>query len=297
MSETGEIRHRKSTDQRVRFHFAWQIALAWAVYASLNIEAAERYDPFEARPRFHDPFDAEPKPVAKQKQNSKKRTVRDPFDDAKQAASTRAPLESLYEPRKQDSHLRRANFQFPADDVPAPRRPLNITAPEDIPGPAEQTSETTQSVASNNDPCAAAAERPLAELGISIEPPAGQLPMNRAAVCWESINSNAGPLAGARCWTGFNYQWDSTSFYHRPLYFEEINLERYGYGCGWCLQPGASAAHFFGTVPALPYLMTVDCPHECIYTLGHYRPGSCPPWRRHWPPCDPLASADCTFGE
>ena len=78
-------------------------------------------------------------------------------------------------------------------------------------------------------------------------------------------------------------------FCHRPLYFEEINLERYGYGCGWCLQPGASAAHFFGTVPALPYLMTVDCPHECIYTLGHYRPGSCPPWRAtgrpatHWP--------------
>ena len=52
------------------------------------------------------------------------------------------------------------------------------------------------------------------------------------------------------------------------------------------LAAAASAAHFFGTVPALPYCMAVDCPCECVYTLGHYRPGSCPPWRWHWPPCE-----------
>jgi hypothetical protein len=42
-----------------------------------------------------------------------------------------------------------------------------------------------------------------------------------------------------------------------------------------------SAGHFFTTVPALPYKMAVDCPGECDYTLGHYRPGSCPPRQFH----------------
>jgi hypothetical protein len=77
---------------------------------------------------------------------------------------------------------------------------------------------------------------------------------------------------------------------HRPLYFEEINLERYGYGCHDCLQPFASAAHFFATVPALPYCIGANCPGECQYTLGHYRPGSCPPWRCHRPPVSALGA-------
>jgi hypothetical protein len=77
--------------------------------------------------------------------------------------------------------------------------------------------------------------------------------------------------------------------FHRPLYFEEVNLERHGYGHHDCLQPFVSAAHFFGTVPALPYCLAAYPPHDCQYTLGHYRPGSCPPWRCNWPPARPLA--------
>jgi hypothetical protein len=134
-------------------------------------------------------------------------------------------------------------------------------------------------------------EKPLNALGIYIGLPSGDLPADHAAACWASVNQTSGPLAGARLWPGYVYHWDATSLCYRPLYFEEINLERYGYGCCACLQPAASAAHFFATVPALPYCMAVDCPCECVYTLGHYRPGSCQPWRRHWPPCDPLAAA------
>ena len=40
--------------------------------------------------------------------------------------------------------------------------------------------------------------------------------------------------------------------------------------------------------PSLPYLMTIDCPRECQYTLGHYRPGSCVPYRREAWPCSKL---------
>jgi hypothetical protein len=36
--------------------------------------------------------------------------------------------------------------------------------------------------------------------------------------------------------------------------------------------------------------MCEQCPGDCVYTLGHYRPGSCNPWRWYWPTCDPVAA-------
>jgi hypothetical protein len=131
--------------------------------------------------------------------------------------------------------------------------------------------------------CGVPAEKPLNQLTIAIQTPQGELPTDLAAACWQQLNATSGPLAAARLWSRQHYFWDATCMAHRPLYFEEINLERYGYGCYECLQPFASAAHFFGTVPALPYCMAVNCPGECQYTLGHFRPGSCPPWRCHRP--------------
>jgi hypothetical protein len=50
------------------------------------------------------------------------------------------------------------------------------------------------------------------------------------------------------------------------------------------LQPILSGAHFFGKIPALPYLVTAEPPHDCVYTLGHYRPGSYAPYHLYHPP-------------
>jgi len=143
----------------------------------------------------------------------------------------------------------------------------------------------------STDPCAGAAEKSMAELGIDIMLPSGLLPKDHASLCWADRNAIGGPYATMRCWPMLSYFWDAPCLCYRPLYFEEINLERYGYGCCACIQPAVSAAHFFGTVPCLPYCMADHCPCECEYTLGHYRPGSCPPWRYHWPSCRPIAAA------
>ena len=43
-------------------------------------------------------------------------------------------------------------------------------------------------------------------------------------------------------------------------------------------QPFMSGAHFFTRLPVLPYCMGVEPPKECIYALGHYRPGNCAPY-------------------
>jgi len=71
--------------------------------------------------------------------------------------------------------------------------------------------------------------------------------------------------------------WKAAGNCHKPLYFEDWNLERYGHSHG-PLDPIFSAAHFFVTLPVLPYKMGVELPWECVYPLGYYRPGNCAPW-------------------
>ncbi len=81
-----------------------------------------------------------------------------------------------------------------------------------------------------------------------------------------------------RDWPCITYTWKASALCHKPLYFEETQLERYGHSRGPILDPFVSVAHFFVSVPLLPYKMGVELPFECEYSLGYYRPGSCAPW-------------------
>ncbi len=77
--------------------------------------------------------------------------------------------------------------------------------------------------------------------------------------------------------------WEAPAFAHRPLYFEEVNLERYGHYVPR-LQPALSGAHFVTNLATLPYQLWMYPPCEPIYTLGHHRPGSCNPHQIHYLP-------------
>ncbi len=81
-----------------------------------------------------------------------------------------------------------------------------------------------------------------------------------------------------RQWAPTNYMWQASGLCHKPAYFEDVHLERYGHSWGPYVQPLMSGAHFFLNVPVLPYKMGLYPPNECIYTLGYYRPGSCAPY-------------------
>ncbi len=80
-----------------------------------------------------------------------------------------------------------------------------------------------------------------------------------------------------RHWPQITYTWKATALCHKPLYFEERALERYGHTVGH-FQPFVSGASFFGTLPILPYKMGMHSPWECMYALGYYQPNSCAPW-------------------
>jgi hypothetical protein len=92
-----------------------------------------------------------------------------------------------------------------------------------------------------------------------------------------------GAWHGGRCWEQTCYTWKASALCHKPLYFEDEQLERYGHSWSPCFQPFISGAHFFCTLPVLPYCMGVEPPCECIYALGHYRPGNCAPYM-----CNPI---------
>ena len=81
-----------------------------------------------------------------------------------------------------------------------------------------------------------------------------------------------------RNWLASTLTWKASALCHKPLYFEEVALERYGHSVGPIKQPFVSGAHFFGSLAALPYQMGIHPPNECQYALGYYRPGSCAPW-------------------
>ena len=81
-----------------------------------------------------------------------------------------------------------------------------------------------------------------------------------------------------RNWSPVTYMWKASGLCSKPLYFEQVQLERYGHDWGPVLQPFVSGAHFFGTIPILPYKMGLQTPNECDYSLGYYRPGSCAPY-------------------
>ena len=86
----------------------------------------------------------------------------------------------------------------------------------------------------------------------------------------------------SRGWNTMSYSWEAPALYHSPLYFEQVELERYGNElCG--IQPWISAAHFYTTVFTLPYQMGIEDngPFTCHYDLGHNRPGECVPYSIH----------------
>ena len=85
---------------------------------------------------------------------------------------------------------------------------------------------------------------------------------------------------GERNWEPQGFNWTASAACSKPLYFQNIQLERYGHSRGPILQPILSAAHFFGNAAIYPYKSGIHPPNECMYALGYYRPGDCAPWLR-----------------
>ncbi|MGC3966387.1 MAG: hypothetical protein QM775_03145 [Pirellulales bacterium] len=89
-------------------------------------------------------------------------------------------------------------------------------------------------------------------------------------------NRSADAIVGNDTQRGFAdtvYFWQASNMVHRPLYFEQKYVERYGANFG-LMQPVASGVQFYGDVAVLPIKLLRHPPCECQYSLGYGRPGN-----------------------
>ncbi len=68
------------------------------------------------------------------------------------------------------------------------------------------------------------------------------------------------------------YAWKASNISYNPLYFQDVQLERYGHTYG-IFQPAVSLGLFGVQLIGLPYQLALDPPCKCEYPLGYYRPG------------------------
>lgn len=124
--------------------------------------------------------------------------------------------------------------------------------------------------------------KPIGKIGTSIAPQAGAMPRDYAAARFSRAGQVEHRMGTSREAAEALVMWEAPGVAYRPLYFEEVNLERHGYKVP-VFQPAISAAHFFGRVPLLPYMMISEHAREPSYSLGHYRPGDYAPYSLYVP--------------
>jgi hypothetical protein len=144
-----------------------------------------------------------------------------------------------------------------------------LPSPEQLPADA-QTAELLKELV----------VKPIKSIAISLEPPrsalSDKLPADSAQDVFQKAGEEFQTAGTTRLWSQSTYAWVPPEVAFYPLYFEDEALERYGHHHGH-LQPAVSAAHFFGRLPVIPYMVGASPMRECQYALGYYRPGECVP--------------------
>ncbi len=92
-----------------------------------------------------------------------------------------------------------------------------------------------------------------------------------------------------RCGSGFEpqvgrdfiastVQWKASGACQQSSVLRAGTVGAIRHDAGPIVQPLLSSAHFFLTIPILPYKMGINPMNECQYALGYYRPGNCAPY-------------------
>jgi hypothetical protein len=138
----------------------------------------------------------------------------------------------------------------------------------------------------NSQPLKLQRVKPIQDISLDITPPTLVTEQNQPIALPQDEGATALPaLAQDNPFTrgdlvAAGYQWHPSpaglNFCYQPLYFEEVNLERYGRSHG-ILQPAVSAVAFYGRIPLLPYMAFARPARRCTmhahWTLPGYKIG------------------------
>ncbi|MGD9723902.1 MAG: hypothetical protein AB7O59_21070 [Pirellulales bacterium] len=116
--------------------------------------------------------------------------------------------------------------------------------------------------------------RRLHEVPLDIRPTEGVMPTDVAAQVFEQ-NALADPRQSHDVVETY-CAYTPWTICFRPLYFEDVVVERYGQKVPF-VQSAICGAHFFSNVALLPYKMRLRPPRSCVCSNGFSRVGDCPP--------------------
>jgi hypothetical protein len=171
------------------------------------------------------------------------------------------------------------------DQPQQPASPSDVQRPEPQPIPLEPVPASPEELnlpSQTQELLSQEGFRPMRALGVNIAPQAGVMPPDRAAGWFAEAGEQIQTTGYSRPTMETHFDWTAPAVCYRPLFFEDMNLERHGYQVKH-VQPLFSAAHFFSRLPAVPYLAMSQRYRQCNYTLGHYRPGSDAPYLWYYP--------------
>lgn len=163
----------------------------------------------------------------------------------------------------------------PTEPAPSPAQaePERITSPQQLKNVSSilpYADYEPDPVLAKTDPCRNQCPRP------------GACPPGDAQLCPEEL-WQGGPYL-PRMFEGSLFTWTASNLFHNPLYFEDVQLERYGHSYCCVVQPFVSVGRASAQLVLLPYQMGIDPPCKRDYALGYYRPGDCAPKLCYQPP-------------
>lgn len=198
----------------------------------------------------------------------------DPFEDSKKKADA-SPAVKLSQGAPEKSPAK-APAATPIPKPSSEEREVLLPKSETV-EPAGKPSEETTTAPFKKPQCPKPQQMPEDFRGVlgRVPPPRTKTGDEFPVSCEIGIER---PYDDRLSWARTTFTWKASALCHKPAYFEDEAVERYGHTVGPWAQSIVSGGHFFLTVPILPYLMALYPPNECIYTLGYYRPGSCAPF-------------------
>lgn len=175
----------------------------------------------------------------------------------------------------------------PVTPVPPPPNPTlpNPTLPNPtLPNPPMSAAPAAPPAELNSQPMF----RALQQITLDISPPTMSMarPVNYAAEALPRMANEQPFYRGDVIDYGFSDNSPvppiGLGMCYQPLYFQELNAERYGRTWG-IFQPAVSVASFYGRIPLLPYMAFAYPARRCTYHAHWALPGYKIPQREHYP--------------
>jgi hypothetical protein len=108
--------------------------------------------------------------------------------------------------------------------------------------------------------------KPISSIVPSLRLANGKSPADQS---WQLTSRNSAPIGNS----DKLFAWAAPNISYKPLYFEDVALERYGQTKGLFRQPFVSGIHYLKSAAMLPYFSLYDPVNSCDGPLGYCRPG------------------------